>query len=177
MFPESHLEVLSAWGLLCEWVTECVYNKSWGQLIKIGLFCNIMKIFCFPFTFLLRSLISRLHVRVMWMKRGRHGAGAESQGISLPLATVNEGAPHLMGLFLKNPAHETVFSPFLSRNSWHFMVNFCLTWIIWQIGDWSWIINLGLCNRLQGCSRDKVFLVEFSQITLLREKSDLFPHS
>ena len=110
-------------------------------------------------------------------KEGDTEPEPSARELAYPLLLLMSGAPHLMGLFLKNPAHEIVFFPFLSRNSWHFMLDFCLTRIIWQIGDWSWIINLGLCNRLQGCSRLKVFLVEFSQITLLRENSDLFPHS
>lgn len=136
MFPESHLEVLSAWGLLCEWVTECVYNKSWGQLIKIGLFCDIMKIFCFPFTFLLGSLISRLHVRVMWMKRGRQGAGAECQGISLPLATVNERCPSPHGFIPQKPSTWNSFFPFPFKKQ--------LALYVGLLVDMNYLANWGL---------------------------------
>ena len=68
-----------------------------------------MKIFCFPFTFLLGSLISHLRVQVMWMKRERRSRVPGE--LAYPLLPLMSGAPHLMGLFLKNPAHETVFFP------------------------------------------------------------------
>ena len=62
-----------------------------GGIIKIGIVCNIMKIFCFPFTFLLGSLISCLSVQAMWMTREKYERS--TRGISLPLATVNEWCP------------------------------------------------------------------------------------
>lgn len=61
-----------------------VANPGVGGVIKIGIFCNIKKIHCFPFVFLLGNPISCSLVQKEIKTQ------QSARGISLPLAPVNE---------------------------------------------------------------------------------------